>query len=75
MLLHLPTPQTHENAQAFANTDEEELLLNTGRKKMWNPEDQYANRSEKSSFKPVESDQFPIGPRMALPAARTRARN
>ena len=45
-------------------TDEEELLLNMGKKKMPNPEeDRHANRSEKSSFKPVESDQFQIGPR------------
>jgi hypothetical protein len=32
---------------------------------MPNPEeDRHANRSEKSSFKPVESDQFQIGPRI-----------
>ena len=31
---------------------------------MPNPEeDRHANRSEKSSFKPAESDQFQIGPR------------
>jgi hypothetical protein len=45
-------------------TDEEELLSNMGGKKMPNSEeDRHANRSEKSSFKPVESDQFQIGPR------------
>jgi hypothetical protein len=29
-------------------------------------EDRHANRSEKSSFKPVESDKFQIGPRIVV---------
>jgi hypothetical protein len=46
-------------------TDEEELLSNMGRKRMRDPKEvRHANRSEKSSFKPVESDQFQIGPRI-----------
>jgi hypothetical protein len=71
------TTPTHRQAtlKLFASlsfrtktTDEEELLLNMGGKKMPNPEEEgHANRSEKSSFKPVESDEFQIGPRNLKP--------
>jgi hypothetical protein len=69
-----PSP-SHTQALASSSfrtktTDEEELLSNMGGKKMPNPEeDRHANRSEKSSFKPVESDQFQIGPRKLIKKA------
>ena len=55
------------------------LLSNMGGKKMTNPEeDRHANRSEQSSFKPAESDQFQIGPhnwgRIKRPAGSLRSK-
>jgi hypothetical protein len=43
---------------------------------MPNPEeDRHPNRSEKSPFKPVESDQFQIGPRTAFFCGKFRSRS
>jgi hypothetical protein len=66
---HNTTPSpSHTQALASSSfrtktTDEEEFCRIWRGKKMPNPEeDRHANRSEKSSFKSVESDQLQIDP-------------